>query len=110
MTIEQTTEPAVERPLATEQAVPTAQLIAAMVKAREHVSDLVLSPGHAPQVEASGQLVELKFRGLEKLLPKHTEAIGRDLLASSEHAQRELAEKGAADVSYSSSPRSRGFA
>ena len=30
--------------------VPTAQLIAAMIKGREHVSDLIFSPGHAPQI------------------------------------------------------------
>jgi len=34
-----------------------------MLKAREHVSDLIFSPGRAPQVEVSGQLVELKFKG-----------------------------------------------
>jgi hypothetical protein len=53
-------------------AVPTPQLVAAMVKAQEHVSDLIFSPGHAPQVEANGQLLELKFRGFERLIPQHT--------------------------------------
>ena len=43
--------------------VPTAQLIAAMLKGREHISDLIFSPGHAPQIESSGQLVELKISG-----------------------------------------------
>ena len=47
-------------------AFSTPQLIAAMLKGREHVSDLVFSPGHAPQIELSGELVELKFRGLER--------------------------------------------
>ena len=84
-----------------EAAVPTAQLITAMVKARDHVSDLVFSPGHAPQVESSGQLVELKYRGLERLLPHHTEQIAKDLLGSNEHPAKELAEKGSADLSYS---------
>ena len=45
-----------------------------MLKGREHVSDLIFSPGHAPQVELSGELVELPFRGLERLLPAHTSA------------------------------------
>jgi twitching motility protein PilT len=50
----------------------TAQLIAAMLKAREHVSDLIFSPGRAPQIEISGQLVELKFKGIERLTPQDT--------------------------------------
>jgi hypothetical protein len=41
------------------------QLIAAMLKSGGHISDLIFSPGRAPQVEVSGQLVELKFKGLE---------------------------------------------
>lgn len=80
--------------------VPTAQLIAAMVKAHEHVSDLIFSPGHAPQVESSGQLLELKFRGLERLLPQHTSQIANDLMNSSEHAKSKLEKEGAADLSY----------
>src|SRR6266704_6892577 len=82
-------------------AIPAAQLIAAMLKGLEHVSDLIFSPGHAPQIESSGQLVELKFRGLERLTPIHTEQIANDLIGSSEHAAQELAQKGSADLSYS---------
>src|SRR6267142_2337445 len=40
------------------------QLITAMLKSGAHISDLIFSPGRAPQVEISGQLVELKFKGL----------------------------------------------
>jgi len=53
------------------------QLIGAMLKAREHVSDLIFSPGRAPQVEVSGQLVELKFKGLECLVPGDTDQIAK---------------------------------
>ena len=81
--------------------VPTPQLIAAMVKAHEHVSDLIFSPGHAPQVESNGQLLELKFRGFERLLPQHTSQIANDLMGSSEHAKSKLEKEGAADLSYS---------
>src|SRR5580700_10899336 len=80
---------------------PTAQLITAMLKGRDHVSDLVFSPGHAPQIEVSGQLTELKFRGLEKLLPQHTHRIALDLIGMNEHPSKELDEKGSADLSYS---------
>jgi hypothetical protein len=62
MTIEQQT------PLSP-NAVPTAQLIAAMLNGRGQVSDLIFSPGHAPQVEVSGELIELRFKGLERLTP-----------------------------------------
>lgn len=78
----------------------TPQLIASMLKGREHVSDLLFSPGHAPQVELSGELVELPFRGLERLLPQHTGQIARDLLGSSEIAKKKLETEGSADLSY----------
>jgi len=82
-------------------ALPTPQIIAAMLKARDHVSDLIFSPGHAPQVESSGQLVELKFRGLELLTPQHTSQIARDLMGSAEHPAQKLEKEGSADLSYS---------
>jgi twitching motility protein PilT len=82
-------------------AFPTAQLIAAMVKGREHVSDLIFSPGHAPQIESSGQLVELKFQGLERLTPEHTRQIANDLMASLGYAREKLEKEGATDLSYS---------
>jgi twitching motility protein PilT len=78
----------------------TAQLIASMLKGREHVSDLIFSPGHAPQVEVSGELVELPFRGVEKLLPAHTGQIMRELLGSSEISKHKLETEGSADLSY----------
>jgi twitching motility protein PilT len=93
-----TVEQKAQTPLA---AVPTPQLIAAMVKAQEHVSDLIFSPGHAPQVESNGQLMELKFRGFERLLPQHTSQIANDLMGSSEHAKSKLEKEGSADLSYS---------
>ncbi len=89
-----------EEPLA-QPTFSTPQLIASMLKGREHVSDLIFSPGHAPQVELSGELVELPFRGLERLLPEHTAQIARDLLGSSEVPKQKLETEGSADLSYS---------
>ena len=66
-------------------AFSTPQLIGAMLKGRGHVSDLIFSPGHAPQVELNGELVELKFRGLERLKPLHTAQIAQELMGSNEH-------------------------
>src|ERR1700720_4285795 len=81
--------------------VPTAQLIAAMLKGRENVSDLIFSPGHAPQIESSGQLVELKFQGLERLTPEHTRQIANDLMGSLAYAREKLEKEGSTDLSYS---------
>jgi twitching motility protein PilT len=76
------------------------QLIAAMLKSGEHVSDLIFSPGRAPQIEVSGQLVELKFKGLERLVPNDTEQIAKVLIAKNEHALSKLDKEGSADISY----------
>ncbi|HUL33157.1 MAG TPA: PilT/PilU family type 4a pilus ATPase [Candidatus Eisenbacteria bacterium] len=76
------------------------QLIAAMLKSGEHVSDLIFSPGRAPQIEVSGQLVELKFKGLERLVPNDTEQIAKVLMSKNEHAAAKLDREGSADLSY----------
>jgi twitching motility protein PilT len=78
----------------------TAQLIAAVLKAREHVSDLIFSPGRAPQIEISGQLVELKFKGIERLTPQDTQWLAQDLMDNNEHAIGKLEREGSDDLSY----------
>ena len=76
------------------------QLIGAMLAAKTHVSDLIFSPGRAPQVEVSGQLVELKFKGLEHLSPFDTEHIAQAIIGKNEHAAHKLEKEGSADLSY----------
>jgi twitching motility protein PilT len=76
------------------------QLITAMLKSGNHISDLIFSPGRAPQVEVSGQLVELKFKGLECLKPDDTKAIAYELMGKNEHPIRKLEQDGSADLSY----------
>jgi len=71
-----------------------------MLKSGEHVSDLIFSPGRAPQIEVSGQLVELRFKGLERLVPYDTEQIAKLLMARNEHAGAKLEKEGSADLSY----------
>ena len=71
-----------------------------MLKAHGHVSDLIFSPGRAPQIEVSGQLVELKFKGLECLTAQDTDNIARDLMGNNEHPIRKLEQEGSADLSY----------
>jgi twitching motility protein PilT len=84
----------------TQRVIHTAQLIPAMLKSHGHVSDLIFSPGRAPQVEVSGQLVELKFKGLEKLTPEDTRLIAYDIMGKNEHPVRKLEQDGSADISY----------
>src|SRR6201984_769117 len=76
------------------------QLITAMLKSGGHISDLIFSPGRAPQVEKSGQLVELKFKGLESLKPQDTRSIAYELMGKNEIPIRKLEQEGSADLSY----------
>jgi twitching motility protein PilT len=76
------------------------QLITAMLKSGGHISDLIFSPGRAPQVEKSGQLVELKFKGLESLKPHDTRSIAYELMGKNETPIRKLEQEGSADLSY----------
>ncbi len=53
--------------------VPTAAIVATMLQVSKQVSDLIFSPGRAPQVEQSGQLKEGEYRrGVGKLMPDAT--------------------------------------
>src|SRR5208282_1492302 len=83
-----------------QRTIHTAPLVTAMLKASSHVSDLIFSPGRAPQVEVSGQLVELKYKGLESLTPQDTTFIANDIIGKNETAIRKLEQDGSADVSY----------
>lgn len=88
-------------PSAAPRTIPTAQLVTAMLKASNNVSDLIFSPGRAPQIEVSGQLVELKFRGLECLTPQDTSYLAYDIMGKNETPIRKLEQEGSADLSYS---------
>ena len=84
-----------------QRSIPTAQLVTAMLKASNNVSDLIFSPGRAPQIEVSGQLVELKFKGLECLTPQDTDFLAYDIMGKNEAPIRKLEQDGSADLSYS---------
>jgi twitching motility protein PilT len=71
-----------------------------MLKGRENVSDLIFSPGRTPQVEIRGELVELRFRGIEELTPRQTVEIAEDLIGSNAVASQQLTRDGSADLSY----------
>jgi twitching motility protein PilT len=84
----------------TQRTIHTAQLITAMLKSATHVSDLIFSPGRAPQIEVSGDLVQLKFKGLECLSQDDTRFIAYDIIGKNEHPIRKLEQDGSADLSY----------
>jgi twitching motility protein PilT len=72
-----------------------------MLKASANVSDLLFSPGRAPQIEVNGSLVELKFKGLETLTPQDTNFLAFDILGKNEAPLHKLENDGSADFSYS---------
>src|SRR5712664_3095027 len=84
----------------TQRTIHTAQLVTAMLKSNSHVSDLIFSPGRAPQVEVSGQLVELKYKGLECLTSQDTKYIAGEIIGKNDTAVSKLEQDGSADLSY----------
>jgi twitching motility protein PilT len=81
-------------------AAPTQALLAAMLRASEKVSDLIFSPGRAPQVEVYGQLVPVHVEGLATLTADDTRRIAADLIGNNKQAINTLREQGSCDVSY----------
>jgi twitching motility protein PilT len=82
-------------------AATTANIIASMLAAAPKTSDLIFSPGRAPQVEMNGQLVQLKIKGVGVLSPEDTARIAADLIGRNTHAVEKLKEEGSCDISYS---------
>lgn len=83
------------------QPIPTASIIAAMLRASPKISDLIFSPGRAPQIEANGQLVQLKIPGVGLLNSEDTARIAADLIGRNAHAVDKLKQEGSCDISYS---------
>jgi twitching motility protein PilT len=81
--------------------VATNTIIATMLRAAPKISDLIFSPGRAPQVEVNGELVQLKIPGVGMLKPDDTARIANDLMGRSKHALEKLKEEGSCDISYS---------
>jgi twitching motility protein PilT len=92
--------PKVEK-AAPNQPIPTASIIAAMLRASPKISDLIFSPGRAPQIEANGQLVQLKIPGVGILNSEDTARIAADLIGRNAHAVDKLKQEGSCDISYS---------
>jgi twitching motility protein PilT len=78
-----------------------------MLSVSDKVSDLIFSPGRAPQIELMGALQPVPMPGLEKLLPNHTTAIAKLLMGNHVVAAENLEKFGSADLSYSAPGLSR---
>jgi twitching motility protein PilT len=89
------------KPAAAVAPVPTATIIASMLRASEKISDLIFSPGRAPQVEISGQLAQLRIAGVGVLSAEDTARIAGDLIGRNAHAVEKLRTEGSCDISYS---------
>jgi twitching motility protein PilT len=77
------------------------QLIHQMLSISDKVSDLIFSPGAAPQVELIGKLVAVRLPGLESLTPAHTAGIAKAVIGTNKFAEEELEKHGSADLSFS---------
>jgi twitching motility protein PilT len=73
----------------------------AMLKRGDKVSDLIFSPGRAPQVELSGDLEEVPIQGLMPLTSHHTKLFADLILNGHEQSIKTLETTGSADVSFS---------
>ena len=75
-------------------------LLGAMLRATDHISDLILSPGRAPQVQVYGQLIPVQAPGLAGLTADDTRHIAADLIGDNKQAVATLREHGSCDISY----------
>ena len=59
--------------------IAAARLVVGMVTAVKGVSDLIFSPGRAPQVEINGKLVAVRVPEIEMLTPDDTRHLAADI-------------------------------
>src|SRR4029077_19932584 len=81
-------------------ATATHALLAAMLRATDHVSDLIFSPGRPPQVEVYGELIAVEAPGLRLLSADDTRRIASDLIGNNKQAINMLREQGSCDISF----------
>ena len=77
-----TTHDAASALTATPALPPTRDLVEALVRVTEHVSDIFLSPMRPPEVKAKGRIISASKAGLPALLPEDTRRIGNDLIGN----------------------------
>ncbi len=86
---------------ASPQALSPPVILATMLRAGSHVSDLIFSPGRLPQVEQSGELVPVKIQGMPPLRAEDTANLAAHLIGGNKVALEKLRSEGSCDISYS---------
>jgi twitching motility protein PilT len=87
--------------------IATPELILRMLDSGKGISDLIFSPGRAPQVEKAGHLTPVAIPELPVLRPQDTSRVAADLVRGRDLAVKALKEQGACDFSYSLPERAR---
>jgi twitching motility protein PilT len=90
-----------------ERSIPTDALVRLMLDSGPGISDLVFSPGRAPQVERYGELTTVPVDALPTMRPADTAAVAKDLIRDNETVLRTLKETGSTDLSYALADRCR---
>jgi len=80
--------------------ISTQKLITQMLDSNKGISDLIFSPGRAPQVEKFGELVSVPVAEMPIFKPEDTAAIAKDLINGNETYLRALMDQGSSDLSY----------
>src|SRR5437870_1394468 len=78
-----------------------ATVLQRMLSVSDKVSDLIFSPGRAPQVELVGKLQSVEIPGVEKLSPAQTAGIAKLIIGTHEGPSESLEKYGSADLSFS---------
>jgi twitching motility protein PilT len=78
-----------------------ATVLQRMLAVSDKVSDLIFSPGRAPQIELVGKLQAVEIPGVGKLSPAQTSGIAKLIIGNHEGAAESLEKYGSADLSFS---------
>jgi twitching motility protein PilT len=102
MSTQQPTNPPLATSAAPQGTPPNLLLtLKTMLGVSDKVSDLIFSPGRAPQIELVGKLQPVVTPGLEKLTPAHTASIAKLIIGNHQQAALNLEKNGSADLSFS---------
>lgn len=85
----------------------TEALLSAMLGVSAAASDLIFSPGRAPQILIHGQLISVQIPRMPAMTADHTRHIASDLIGNNKQAITALREQGACDVSFSLQGKAR---
>jgi twitching motility protein PilT len=93
-------EPPAQETAATPGSLNLAKVLKQMLDVSDKVSDLIFSPGRAPQVELVSKLQPVPVAGLEKLTPAQTYAIAKLIIGTHETSIEALEKYGSTDLSF----------